>query len=84
MSNLYKVGRGSDTRSWRNGLIARRTAGIAVSAGELDERQAEELHKTRHKLRDALQSLQALRQENQELRLRLASVQDEGAARDEL
>ncbi|KAI0328543.1 hypothetical protein GY45DRAFT_991083 [Cubamyces sp. BRFM 1775] len=68
-------------RLWR---LVKLVQGIAVSAGELDERQAEELSKTRHKLRDALQSLQSLRQENQELRLRLASVQEEGAARDEL
>ncbi|OSD08710.1 hypothetical protein PYCCODRAFT_1380522 [Trametes coccinea BRFM310] len=68
-------------RLWR---LVKLVQGIAVSAGEIDERQAEELSETRHKLREALTSLQSLRQENQELRVRLAALQEEGAARDEL
>ncbi|KAI8998504.1 hypothetical protein BD414DRAFT_453302 [Trametes punicea] len=68
-------------RLWR---LVKLVQGIAVSAGEIDERQAEELSETRHKLREALTSLRTLRQENQELRLRIASLQEEGAARDEL
>lgn len=58
--------------------------GIAVSAGELDEQQAEQLAETREQLNDALKSLHAARQENQELRARFAFTQGTEAARDEL
>lgn len=58
--------------------------GIAVSAGELDERQAEQLAETREQLNDALKSLHAARKENQELRARIAFTQGTEAARDEL
>ena len=47
-------------------------AGIAVSAGELDEEQARELAETREKLKNTLSSLQASRGENRLLRLRLS------------
>ncbi|KAI0375043.1 hypothetical protein BV20DRAFT_961301 [Pilatotrama ljubarskyi] len=64
-------------RLWR---LVKLVQGIAVSAGELDERQAKELARTRYQLREAEASLQALRQENHELRARIASLE----AREEL
>ncbi|KAI0831440.1 hypothetical protein BC628DRAFT_1312137 [Trametes gibbosa] len=68
-------------RLWR---LVKLVQGIAVSAGELDERQAEELIETRQQLQDACASLQAVRQENQELRARIMSLQSSQAVRDEL
>ncbi|KAI0780782.1 hypothetical protein BD413DRAFT_500129 [Trametes elegans] len=63
-------------RLWR---LVKLVQGIAVSAGELDERQAEELADTRQQLREALSSLEALRQENLELRAKAGLVQESGA-----
>lgn len=57
-------------------------AGIAVSAGELDEQQAEELIETRQQLKVAHASLEAVRQENQELRARITSLQSAQVVRD--
>ena len=46
--------------------------GIAVGAGELGEEQAKDLAETKEELRQALAALQTAREENQELRARLA------------
>ena len=46
--------------------------GIAVGAGELGEEQAKDLAETKEELRQALAALQTAREENQELRARMA------------
>ena len=50
--------------------------GIAVGAGELEEEQAKALAETKQELKQALNALQALRQENQGLRARIAQYED--------
>ncbi|KAH9857013.1 hypothetical protein C2E23DRAFT_806261 [Lenzites betulinus] len=67
-------------RLWR---LVKLVQGIAVSAGELDEQQAEELIETRQQLKVAHASLEAIRQENQELRARITSLQSAQVVRDE-
>ncbi|KAL1944578.1 hypothetical protein VTO73DRAFT_3008 [Trametes versicolor] len=68
-------------RLWR---LVKLVQGIAVSAGELDEQQAEQLAETREQLNDALKSLHAVRQENQELRAHIAFTHGTETPRDEL
>ncbi|KAI0636824.1 hypothetical protein C8Q77DRAFT_526463 [Trametes polyzona] len=67
-------------RLWR---LVKLVQGIAVSAGELDEHQAQELAETRQRLKDALNSLQIVHQENQELRARITSLEATQVAREE-
>ncbi|TBU35827.1 hypothetical protein BD311DRAFT_772879 [Dichomitus squalens] len=71
-------------RLWR---LVKLVQGIAVSAGELDEEQAKVLAETREALKRATASLQSARNENQQLRARLAYYeqdQNNSQARDEL
>ncbi|RDX56613.1 hypothetical protein OH76DRAFT_1395731 [Lentinus brumalis] len=59
-------------RMWR---LVKLVGGIAVGAGELEEEQAKALAETKQELKQALNSLQALRQENQELRARITQFE---------
>ncbi|RPD66290.1 hypothetical protein L226DRAFT_194363 [Lentinus tigrinus ALCF2SS1-7] len=63
-------------RMWR---LVKLVQGIAVGAGELDEEQAKALAETKQELKQALNALQALHQENQELRLRITQFKDSQA-----
>ena len=49
--------------------------GIAVSAGELEEEQAKALADTKQELQQALSSLHTARDENQQLRARIAALE---------
>ncbi|KAI0748270.1 hypothetical protein C8Q80DRAFT_1270698 [Daedaleopsis nitida] len=61
-------------RLWR---LVKLVQGIAVGAGELGEEQAKDLAETKERLNHALSSLQAARAENQQLRARIASLQQD-------
>ncbi|KAI0082740.1 hypothetical protein K474DRAFT_1681140 [Panus rudis PR-1116 ss-1] len=64
-------------RLWR---LVKLVGGIAVGAGDLEEENAKALMETRQELEETTRALTLARDENQELRARIAWLESEGSA----
>lgn len=57
-----------------------RQSGVAVGAGEVEEETAKALTETRQELEEVTRHLTLVRDENQQLRVRIAWLESEGEA----